>query len=195
MNELLYLLNSIHPLTEELREHLIDVLIWRDLLPGQHLLKVGQVCENVYFVNEGLFRSYYFNKKGVEVNKWFMTKGDVVFAVRSFLKQIPSTEYIQALQPSTVGYISHLELESIYEKHLTFNIHGRKLTQEYYMRSEEREEIMRMDDASDRYDYLLDHFSGLVNAVPDKDLASFLRMTPIWLSNLRNNRMKRGKRN
>lgn len=195
MDELLKFLNSVYPFSDELTNHLQEILKRREFSEGEHLLKAGHVCENVYFVHQGLLRSYYHDKRDNEKNIWFMKEGDVVYAVRSFLDQIPSKEFIQALEDTTVYYISHRELEQIYEKYMIFNIHGRKLTQEYYKRSVEREDIMRMPEAIERYQYLLEHFPELVNRVPDKHLATFLRMTPVTLSRMRNNRMKRGPSN
>ena len=191
MEELFFFLNSVYPLTEELRNHLNQILKQRDLAEGEYLLRAGHYCENVYFVYKGLLRSYYDNKRGVEINKWFMKRGDVVYAVQSFLDQVPSTEFIQALEESTVYYISHKELQKTYDEYLIFNIHGRKLTEEYYKRSEQRNDIMRIPEAIERYQYLLEHFPELTNAVPDKHLATFLRMTPVTLSRMRNNRMKK----
>lgn len=191
MDELLMFLNSIYPLSNELKKHLEKILKPRELGEGELLLKAGHYCENVYFVNQGLLRSYYHDKRDNEKNIWFMKEGDVVYAVRSFLDQIPSKEFIQALEDTTVYYISHRELEQIYDEYMIFNIHGRKLTQEYYKRSVEREDIMRMPEAIERYQYLLEHFPELVNRVPDKHLATFLRMTPVTLSRMRNNRMKK----
>lgn len=193
MDDLFRLLNSIYPMTTELAQHIKGILKVRELVKGQYLLKAGRICENVYFVGEGLLRSYFVTKSGKEDNKWFMKQNDVVFAVRSFLDQIPSKEFIQALKPTTVYYISHRELEETYSKFKDFNIHGRILAQEYYKRSEEREEIMRMPEAIERYNYMLEHFSEITNLLPDKHLASFLRMTPVSLSRLRNQRTTKGK--
>ncbi|MEP7372312.1 MAG: Crp/Fnr family transcriptional regulator [Chitinophagaceae bacterium] len=193
MEELFFLLNKIYPLTDELQEHLKLILKTKELSKGQFLLKAGHYCENVYFVGNGLLRIHYFNKNGKEENKWFMKQWDVVYAVRSFLDQIPSTEFIQALKPSTVYYISHKELQEIYKDHLTFNIHGRVLTEKYYKLSEERDEITRMPEANDRYNYWIEHYGELMNEIPDKQLASFLRMTPVSISRLRNQRTTKGK--
>jgi len=187
MNELFKLLNSIYPLTDELKEHLKDVLETRTFAEGELLLKAGHVCRHIYFVEEGLLRINFNNKKGNDVNKWFLMKGDVVYAVRSFLNQTISTESIQALEKTTVHYILYEQLQQIYKEHIIFYIHGLKLTEHYYKLSEERDEILRIPEARDRYHYLIEHFPELTNAVPDKHLATFLCMNPVTLSRARNN--------
>jgi CRP/FNR family transcriptional regulator, anaerobic regulatory protein len=95
------------------------------------------------------------------------------------------------LEETKIFYISYNELQATYQNHITFNIIGRKLTEKYYKLSVEREEIMRMPEAMDRYNYLIEHFSDLMNAVPDKHLASFIRISPVHLSRLRNKRTKK----
>lgn len=122
-----------------------------------------------------------------------MRQGDVMYAIKSFLDQVPSIEYIQALVETTVYYITHKELQQVYAKYITFNVNGRILTEIYYKLSEERETILRMTEANDRYAYFLENFPELTNLVPDKHLASYLRMTPVSLSRLRNNKTTKGK--
>ena len=190
MEELINMLNSIYPLGEELKKHLLNMLQCRQLREGEYLLKAGRICENVYFVKNGLLRSFYKDKRDKEINFWFMSRGDVVYAIRSFLDQTPSMEFIQTLQDTTVYYISYKELQNTFKHHIAFNIHGRILTEKYYKLSVEREEIMRMPDAVDRYNYLVEHFPDLMNVVPDKYLATFIRMTPVTISRLRTQRFK-----
>ena len=186
MEELFYFLNSVYPLTKELTDHLTEILIFKEYKAGDYLVKAGRYCEHVYFIGSGLLRSFYTDKRGKEINVWFMQQGDVVYSERSFLANMPSPISIQVLVNTSAYCISRYQLDEIYNKHITFNIHGRKLTEKYYLLCLEREEIMRMPNAIDRYNYLLEHFSDLARQIPDKDLATFLRMTPVTLSRLRN---------
>ncbi|MBO9202087.1 MULTISPECIES: Crp/Fnr family transcriptional regulator [Niastella] len=185
MEELLTMLNSIYPLSEELKNHLIQILQRRLLQEGEYLLKPGRICEHVYFVKKGLLRSYEMDENKKEINTWFMSQGDVVFAIDSFLDQTPSTEFIQALQNTTVYYITFKELENTFRDHITFNFNGRVLTNKYYKLSLQREKMMRIPEATDRFNYLVKHFPNLLNVVQDKHLASFLRISPVTISRLR----------
>lgn len=191
MEELFSFLNAVYPLTKELTCHLREILQFREFRAGDCLVKAGRTCDHVYFIIGGVLRSFYIDKNDKEINVWFMGKGDVVYAERSFLDKIPSTISIQVLEDTFAFCITREELYDIYDKHVTFNIHGRILTEKYYKQSLEREEIMRMSAAIDRYRYLIDHFPVLVNVVPDKHLASFLRMSAVHLSRLRNKRSRK----
>jgi CRP/FNR family transcriptional regulator, anaerobic regulatory protein len=191
MEELFYMLNAVYPLPDDLRDHLFEIVTLKDFSKGEFLLKAGQVCQNVYFVRSGLLRCFVKDKQEKEINTWFMKQADVVYSILSFLDQTPSSEYIQALKDTSVFYISHRQLVETYDKFQTFNINGRKLTEEYYKRSAQREKIMRMYEPIDRYNYLIEHFPELMNDVPDKHLATFIRMSHVTLSRLRNKRMRK----
>jgi hypothetical protein len=78
------------------------------------------------------------NRERAEVSSWFMKEGDVIVSVESFFKQKPSYESIQALEETTVHYISYDELQFIYKNFLEFNFVARVLAEHYYTLSEQR---------------------------------------------------------
>src|SRR5882757_6572563 len=106
-------LRSIYPLSEALRDHLEDIVKEKRLAKKDYLLKAGQTCTNIYFIERGLLRSYYF-KGGKEISACFMKEGDICIAVESFFTQRHGQENIQALEDCVVHYISYDELQRIY---------------------------------------------------------------------------------
>jgi CRP-like cAMP-binding protein len=68
------------------------------------VLKEGQVCDNIYFIEQGYLRSFYL-KDGKEITAWFMKENDVIVSVNSFFKREPSYEYIQAIEDSILHYV------------------------------------------------------------------------------------------
>jgi CRP-like cAMP-binding protein len=184
MKELLIYLNNIHPLSESLQEHLFAILKTKKISKKNSLLKIGQVCNNIYFVEKGLLRCYYI-KEDKEVCSWFMKEGDVIISVESFFKQTQSYEAIQALEDSTVHYISYNELQFIYKKFPEFNFIGRVLTESYYMMSEQRLFSLRMQKSTKKYFYLQQHFPELLLRLPSRYIASYLGITEETLSRIR----------
>lgn len=83
MLALLQHLNALHPLDEAIQQHLFRHLKQKRLKPGETWLREGQVCLNVSFIEEGLFKSVY-TKRGKTYINWFMKEGDVMISVRSF---------------------------------------------------------------------------------------------------------------
>lgn len=186
MFNVLKALEEPRPLSDALKVHLSGIIKEKKLARGEHLLLKGQTCEIMSFVESGLLRCYQV-KDDKEVCTWFMREGELTTSVDSFYGQIPSQENIQAIEPTHIYYISHKELEYIYDHYLEFNYNGRVLTQHYYRLSEWRAYSIRMQTAEERYQYLLDNHPELIKRVPDKYLASYLGMDPSTLSRAKRN--------
>lgn len=181
MNNVLKALEAPQPLSDALKVHLSHVIKEKKLARGEHLLLKGQTCEFMSFVESGLLRCYYV-KDDKEICTWFMREGDLITSVESFFGQTPSQESVQAIEPTHIYYITYKELEYIYTHFMEFNYNGRVLTQHYYRLSEWRAFSIRMQTATERYQYLLDKHRELVKRVPNKYLASYLGMDPSTLS-------------
>lgn len=185
MNKLLQYLRSIHPLPIGLQEHLFTILKTTEVRKRERLLKTGQVCSNVYFIEKGLFRcSYPAHSK--EVCAWFMKEGDVIISVGSFFKQQPSYQTISAMEESRVHSISYVELQRIYRNYPEFNFIGRVLTEKYYDLCEERLYSLRMRKAAERYHYFLKQQPELARRVPATYIASYLGISLETLSRIKN---------
>jgi CRP/FNR family transcriptional regulator, anaerobic regulatory protein len=187
MNIVLDYLQSIHPLPEALKDHLQNILKRKEFSRKERVLKEGQVCRNVYFIEKGLFRCYSI-KNGAEICSWFMKEQDVCIAVESFLRQQPSQEFIEAMEDSTVHFITYEELQHIYRNFPEFNFTGRVLTEQYYMLSEQRSSSMRLQRSHERFAWLSERFPELLQRVPAKHIASYLGITEVTLSVIRGKR-------
>jgi CRP-like cAMP-binding protein len=188
--EILQFLNNVYPLQPELIEHLKKILKIKKLAPKEFLLHAGTTCKHVYFVEKGLLRCFHL-KDGEEVNKWFMKEEDVVYAVRSFLTQQPSTESIQALEACTLYYISHSELQDIYRRFKDFMVQRAYLTEKYYIMSEERNDMLLMPQYVERYRFLLDNYPDLVSRVQTKHIASYMGVSLPTMYRLKSKVMQR----
>lgn len=184
MIDLINILNSIHPLSYGLKEHLATVLEEKTIAKKGYLLKAGQVCTTICFIKKGLVRCFY-NKDNTEVSNWFMKEGDVIISVESFFKQLPSYESIQVLEDCVMYYISYNELQFMYKNFVEFNFIGRVLTEKYYSLCEQRLFSLRMQRASERYQYLIEHYPELIERVPSKYIASYLSISEGTLSRIR----------
>lgn len=188
MNELLLYLNSIHPLSDELQDHLIKILKVKELARKEYLLKAGHVCSHVYFIQSGLLRCFYL-KDTTEVSSWFMCEKDFIISVESFFSQKPSYESIQALEDTEVYYISYSEIQDIYRRFPEFNFIGRVITEKYYILCEQRTYSLRMQQAIDRYAYLFKNFPEIIMRVPCKYIASYLGISEETLSRIKGKKL------
>jgi CRP/FNR family transcriptional regulator, anaerobic regulatory protein len=188
MESLFTLLNSIHPLSEGLVNHLAQTLKTKTISKKQYLLKAGHVSRQICFIEKGLLRCFY-EQGETEVSSWFMKEGDVIVSVESFFKQKPSYESIQALEETMVHYINYDELQFIYKNFLEFNYVARVLTENYYTLSEQRLYSLRMQRSQERYEHLLQHFPQLILRVPSKYIASYLGISEETLSRIKSKKM------
>ncbi|MBS1643253.1 MAG: Crp/Fnr family transcriptional regulator [Bacteroidetes bacterium] len=175
---------SIYPLEEIVLNEIAYVVRHKTINRKELLIKEGQICKYIFFVEKGLLRSYYYDEEN-EVTTWFMKENDFVISVKSFYLQEKSTEYIQALEGCSLYYISYEELNKLYLKHHSFCVIGTILTQQYYIRSEERLLNLRQSSAIARYKFLINSHPDILNRCTNKMIASYLRITEETLSRIR----------
>ena len=188
MEALFTLLNSIHPLSEGLVNHLAQTLKTRTIAKKQYLLRAGHISRQICFIESGLLRCFY-EHGDTEVSSCFMKEGDVIVSVESFFKQKPSYESIQALEETTVHYISYDELQFIYKNFLEFNFVARVLAEHYYTLSEQRLYSLRMQRSQERYEHLIKNFPEIILRVPSKFIASYLGISEETLSRIKSKKI------
>ena len=178
-------LGAIAPLGLSLRDDLTR-LLQRHELPRKHLLlRQGQIAKRIYFIARGFARAYYLDPDGKENTLWFMGAGDVMISVYSFFTQQPGCEIIELLEDCVLLSITSEELNDVYADHPAFNYHGRKLTEYYYMKAEERAMILHCRKPLDRLVKLLETFPGIFQQVSVAQVATYLGIEPETLSRLR----------
>ncbi len=177
-------LSQAYPVSDALQEAL-TLCIQKDCLPPKSLLlREGNVCQRVYYIENGLARGFYL-KNEEEITAWFMQEGDWMLAVSSFFGQKPSAEFIELLEETTLLSIHHQDLQKIYRQFPEFNYIGRALTEQYYVMSEERSWSLRRQTTLERYHQLLETNPELLYRAPLKYIASYLGMKPETFSRLR----------
>lgn len=187
MNSLFALFDSIIPVSDDLKSRFSEILRVECFPKKRLLLKEGQVCNHVYFIEKGFIRSFYL-KNTKEITSWFMKENDVIIAVNSFYKRYPSYEFIQTLEESTLYYVSYDELESLYKDFMEFNVIGRILTEKYYALSEERLYSMRKQTADARFRFLLKNHPEIIQRASLGYIASYLGISLETLSRIRRQR-------
>jgi len=130
VKRMLVFLNSIHPIGEDLTDAIVEAITYLPLKKGEYLLKEGEVCKHVYFVDHGLLRQFYVyedpnTKEEKDCSKRFIRGNEVCLPSDDFCAQTPSEEYIQALEPSELICIGYEELKRIEATHKKLIIFGR----------------------------------------------------------------------
>ena len=190
MERLLQFLQSIHPLSAGLQEYLALHLKVKEVKKKDMLLKAGHICRHICFIEQGLLRCFY-SQGDIEVSSWFMKEGDVILSIESFFRQQPSYESIQALEDTTVFYIEYNELQHIYRTFPEFNFVGRVVLENYYILWAQQLYALRMKQAHERYDWLLEFHPELVLRVQDQYMASWLGIERRYFSVVKSKAMSK----
>lgn len=184
LSPLLQTLNAIKPLNPDLETALINSFEPEIITKGKIMLHEGEVCKNLWFLANGLLRSFH-NIGEKETTSRIMFTNHIVISPGSFFKQTPATESIEALSDSVVLGLSYQGLQNIYEKFPEFNYHTRLITEEYFYKQEQRLYMLRKHNAADKYAFFLQNYDDYLKDIPHKFIASFLNIAPETLSRTR----------
>lgn len=184
MKQAIAQLEKIALLSPELKAHFHTILKNKKFLKREHLLREGDVCRNIWFIESGIVGCFY-EKSDKLLCSWFMKEGDITTSVTSFFHQQIAVEDIVALDDVVAWYITFEELEHIYRKFPAFNLHGRILLTEYYILAEKRMQAFNGMPPIEKYKYLVDHQPEIIQRVAVKDMARYIGIGPDTLSRLR----------
>ena len=151
------------------------------------LLKEGQICKNNYFLISGLVRSFYIDNKGNEKITQFALENWWVTNMESYIKSVPSYSSIQAIEKTTVLIIDKIELEKLFRTIPKLERYFRMVTENMLIAIQRRNDIYLQMKSKDRYDDLIQNFPVFAQRVPQYMIASYLEITPEYLSELRKN--------
>lgn len=149
------------------------------------VLKVGQVCRYEYFVLKGCLRSYYLDENLVEHTTMFAPEGWWTGNLKSFVREVPSEFFLESLEPVTLIRFSKTTLEALYQQIPKFERYFRILLQNRLLATQDRIHGHLSAPAADRYQAFIKTYPNLTQRIPLKYIASYLGITPTYLSRLR----------
>ncbi len=156
----------------------------------QYVLQEGDTCKQMNFVVRGCLRMYKIDEKGGTHILQFAAENNWISDLGSFYSETPSELNIDALEDTMVLKIAHDNLITIYTQAPKFHRIFRVLIENSYVSIQKRLLQTISSTAEDRYQYFIDTWPHLVNRLSQIQIASFLGITPEFLSRLRNKRMK-----
>lgn len=178
-------LRTLIPLTEADFAALRAVLQPRELARQQQLLRAGEVCRAVAYIEQGGLRYYYHTARGEERTGQFFFEGEWYTDYDSFLDQAPARQFIEALEPSRVWLLARPDLYRLYDERPVFERFGRLMAERAYRGSRGRSAHLLNQTPTERYEQLLRERPQLVQRVSQRLLASYLGIQPESLSRIR----------
>ncbi|MBW8686673.1 Crp/Fnr family transcriptional regulator [Chitinophaga rhizophila] len=172
-------------LTAEQQERFTGLLTLRRLLPRQYLLQQGEVCRYESYVCNGFLRSFYVDDDANDHTLHFAMEDWWISDSSSFIPQIPSSINIVALEPCTVLQIDKAGLETLFDEAPPFERFWRILNQQALISQDQRILNAISMTGAQRYEALINKYPTLEQRLPQKHIASFLGITPVFLSQIR----------
>lgn len=172
-------------LNDEEQVALVTRLTEKKVKRRQFILQEGDICKHYTFIVEGCFKMYKVDEKGHEHNLQFAIENEWITDIGSFHTQKPSELYIEALEKSTLLQISHADLIHLYINYAVFDRNFRVLIENAFIALQKR--VLQNISASAETKYLsfLEDFPHLVHRISNVQIASYLGITPEFLSKLR----------
>jgi CRP-like cAMP-binding protein len=157
-------------------------------------LQQGEVCRYASFVVAGCFKMYAVDKSGKEHNLLFAVENEWITDLASFYSEQPSRVHIEAIEPATVLQIRHDDLLDLFTHYHKFDRNFRILVERGYIALQDRLLQSISATAEERYQAFLAQYPHWASRLPNTQIASYLGMTPEFLSKIRKDRVtKSGK--
>lgn len=153
---------------------------------GEYYIREGQIPKKFGFVEQGLFRYLYINNKGTEFTKNFILENNFISAYSAMISQQPSRMFIEALEDSFLYDISYNDWLELKKGHECWNQFLVTILEKAFSTKEIRERDLLLLEAQERYTLFKKEFPTLENRIKQHLIASYLGISPISLSRIRN---------
>lgn len=170
-------------LTEEEKNELISLDIFRSVKKGTVLLEEGQKSQDTYFVLKGCLRKYYIID-GEEKTTAFYTEMEGL-TPHCVTSKMPSEYYVNCIEDSILIVADSSMGAEVNSKFPKFEIMCRMLSEELLAKQQIDFDEFKTSSPEQRYLTLLQKRPDLIQRVPQHQLASYLGIQPQSLSRLR----------
>ena len=153
------------------------------------LLQQGEVCKTENYLLSGCMRTFTLNEQGEEQTVQFGIEDWWVGDLYSFLTQTPASYSIEALEDTVVAQITKENLDRLYQQVPKFDRFFRLILQNAFIAQQDRIHRSLSLSAEERYEDFSSKYPQLEQRVAQKHIASYLGITPVFLSMLRRKRV------
>jgi CRP-like cAMP-binding protein len=148
------------------------------------LLKEGELCDGMYFLNSGMIRTV-IGEEEKEVTIWVTLPGHFLTSTYSYVKHKPSMIGLQAIAKSELVWFNREDIRFLYREIPVLREVSLMIMNEYYIELERLYIFCLAHSAKQRYANLYTHFPDHFFKVPLKYLASMIHVKPETLSRIR----------
>lgn len=151
---------------------------------GSVILKEGEVCRDICYIDKGLIRQFYY-KYDKMVTEHLGEDHTIFMSIESLFKEEPSTIQIEAVESTVVYAMPKVDLERVALHSVNIQLLYRKILEESLIISQVHADLVRFETAKNRYARMCKLMPQVVLRAPLVYIASYLQMTPETLSRVR----------
>lgn len=149
------------------------------------LLQEGAIARKIYFIKQGCLRMW-FNKEGKDITLQFFFENQSVASIESFLSGKPSHFTLESIEPTCMYSLSKENFELLQQLFPLVKEGFQEVVQQRFGNYAHLFLSRIKDTPRERYEDLLHNHPEIVKRVPQHYIASYLGITPISLSRIRN---------
>ena len=177
--------HKLLPLDEEEMAAVDRFFKLRRVKRRQFILQEGDVSRLNTFVVEGCFRMYMVDENGKEHNLQFAIEDWWIGDIGSFHSDEPTRLYIEAMEHSVILQIAKQEQLRLFIEYPKFNRIFRVLTENDLVSAQRRILHNISSTAEERYLDFVKRYPHFFHRISNVQIASYLGMTPEFLSTIR----------
>jgi CRP-like cAMP-binding protein len=185
IQQLINYFKHLFPLDDKECGEITSRLAARKIRRNQFILQDGDVCRHFTFVVSGCFKMFAVDKNGKAHNLQFAAENDWITDLSSFYSEKASTVFIEAIERSEILQIKHDDLLYLYVNYHKFDHNFRVIIEQKYIEVQNRVLQNISSTAEERYITFLRQYPDLSSRLPNTQIASYLGITPEFLSKIR----------
>jgi CRP-like cAMP-binding protein len=144
-----------------------------DLQKDEYFSEAGKIPKQVSFVVEGVIRGCYYNNKGEEITRCFISENNLTVDYVNFEANTTSSEYLQACTDCKLIVFSKQHWEELSHTIVGWDNIKNKMVQ-ICMYQKSRKGPVISQDATTRYLEFMENYPSLINRIPLAYIASYL---------------------
>ncbi|MGH1437549.1 MAG: Crp/Fnr family transcriptional regulator [Lewinella sp.] len=183
-NKFVSYFSSISPLSKEESEAIAESMQTKTFIKGDYLLQEGQISANTYFILEGCVREYILID-GDEKTTNFFTEEQWAISLNSFAPENTAKHNWVCVEETTVVVGDEEQAQALFKRFPRFETISRAIMEAAFLEQKEALSSYYTDSPEQRYLKLIKSRPGLVQRVPQYQLASYIGVKPESLSRIR----------
>lgn len=183
--QLIEYIKEVSTVTDEELEKIISYFNPLEVEKNELLVVPGQTTQQMYFICNGCLRIFFITEEGQEATRYLGFESNFVTALSSFVLNEPSLEFVQALEPTELLYISRKDFYHLLESIPNWGSFYRHYMEMAYVTNTKRLMSFLTQNATERYKHLLDTNPKIAQRLSNKIVSSYLNVSQETLSRVK----------